>query len=221
MKYVLNKSRDRQKMRADKRLPSIQRTYNDRQPYAPLQIKEFLITTVKKERCCLLRWVKELEMDMDAVTFAMTQLDSHGNEIVTRVLSLDQIPHCRQGSIFTPDHAFTVEANCTAVRVQILTMQAGKFIYHYDHPDTAEPVVDYRTDEAWVYDATAVYKANLNEELTQRVRSKRSGRVRFLWVFAILTVMVLVGMIFKPYIAYLFPQEEGKAFFEFFKSSLR
>lgn len=210
MKYILTKKHERKAGSAERRLPTVRRTCEGPLDRAPLHVKEYILTTLtaEKRRCCLLRWVKDVEMDMDSVTFALTQLDSTGGEIATRTLTMEHIPHTRIGKSFSPNRAYPVEPNCAAIRIQVLHVTAGAFTYRYDCPDTDEAVVEYATAEAWNYGEDTAKKDGLKEGISRRARSKRGGRVGFLWAMATLTVIVLVLALAKPYIAYLFPSKK-------------
>jgi hypothetical protein len=161
------------------------------QPTGLCALREYLLTDSEEGRILLLRWVKEGDFGIDSMTFEVTMLDSMGNELgrVTVTQKDGDIPPVEAGHVFTPDRGVPVDGGCVDIRVKLLEVRSGSYVYRVENGTV---IIDYDAPEPWRYDPRAGEKERLTEEKPLRVRSKRAGKVRFLWPVALLTVFALV-----------------------------
>jgi hypothetical protein len=82
-----------------------------------------------------------------------------------------------------------VDGGCVDIRVKLLEVRSGAYVYRVEN---GAVITDYEAPESWRYDPRAGDRERLTEEMPLRVRSKRAGKVRFLWPVALLTVFALV-----------------------------
>ena len=165
--------------------------YAHPQPAGLCALREYLLTDLEEGRVLLLRWVKEGDFGIDSMTFEVTMLDAVGDELgrVTVTQKDGDIPPIEAGHIFTPDRGVPVDGNCVDIRVRLLEVRSGAYVYRVEN---GAVVTDYEAPEPWRYDPHAGEREHLTEEKPLLVRSKRAGKVRFLWPVALLTVFALV-----------------------------
>lgn len=178
------------------------------QPAGLVAVREYLLTEVDGCRVLILRWIKEAEFAIDSMTFEVTMLDAVGGELgrVTVTHLASDIPPAETGHILTPDRGISVDGGCMDIRVRLTEVRSGSYIYR---PEGAGVTVDYTAEEPWRYDAHAGEHEGLTDSHPLRVRSKRSGKVRFLWPVALLTVLLIAGFVLYPYLSDLFPSVFG------------
>ena len=168
------------------------------QPAGLVSVKEYLLTDMGKERVLLLRWVKEMEFPIDALTCEITMQDAVGAELGKRAVTYHatDLPPVEAGQIFTPIAGIPVDSGCMHVRVRVTELKSGSYVYR-----TAGTAVttDYIPEEPWSYDPKAGARDGLTDQNTLRVRSKRAGKVRFLWPAALITALLLAVSIILPY----------------------
>lgn len=154
-------------------------------------LREYLLTDSEAGRILLLRWVKEGDFGIDSMTFEVTMLDAIGNNLgqVTVTQKDGDIPPVEAGHIFTPDRGIPVDGGCVDIRVRLLEVRSGAYVYRVEN---GAVITDYDAPEPWRYDPCAGEGEQLTEENPLRVRSKRAGKVRFLWPAALLTMLALV-----------------------------
>ena len=164
--------------------------YAHPQPAGLCALREYLLTDSEEGRILLLRWVKEGDFEIDSMTFEVIMLDAIGGELgkVTVAQKDGDIPQVETGHIFTPDRGVPVDGGCVDIRVRLLEVRSGAYVYRVEN---GAVVTDYEAPEPWRYDPHAGEKEHLTEEMPLRVRSKRAGKVRFLWPVALLTVFAL------------------------------
>lgn len=165
--------------------------YAHPQPAGLCALREYLLTDIEEGRVLLLRWVKEGDFTVNSMTFEITMLDAVGDELgrVTVTQRDGDIPPVETGHIFTPDRGIPVDGSCMDIRVRLLEVRSGSYVYRVEN---GAAVTDYEAPEPWRYAPHAGEKERLTEENPMRVRSKRSGKVRFLWPVALLTVFALI-----------------------------
>ena len=165
--------------------------YAHPQPAGLCALREYLLTDSEAGRILLLRWVKEGDFSIDAITFEVTMLDAIGNNLgqVTVTQKDGDIPPVETGHVFTPDRGIPVDGGCVDIRVRLLEVRSGAYVYRVEN---GAVVTDYDAPEPWRYDPRAGEGEHLTEEKPLRVRSKRAGKVRFLWPAALLTMLALV-----------------------------
>ena len=165
--------------------------YAHPQPAGLCALREYLLTDTEAGRLLLLRWVKEGDFGIDSLTFEVTMLDAVGNELgrVTITQRDGDIPPAEIGHIFTPERGVPVDGGCMDVRVRLTEVRSGGYVYRVENGTVT---TDYDAPEPWRYDPHAGEKERLTEEMNVRVRSKRAGKVRFLWPVALLTVFTLL-----------------------------
>lgn len=160
------------------------------QPAGLCAVREYLLTDLEDQRILLLRWVKEGDFSIDALTFEVTMLDAVGGELGTVTVTRrdTDIPDVETGHIFTADMGIPVDGGCMDVRIRLTEVRSGSYVYRVEKGNVT---IDYRADEPWRYDPRAGQDEGLTEENGVRVRSKRAGKVRHLWPVALLTVLLL------------------------------
>lgn len=165
--------------------------YAHPQPAGLCALREYLLTDLEEGRVLLLRWVKEGDLEIDSMTFEVAMLDAVGDELgrVTVTQKDGDIPPVEAGHIFTPDRGVPVDGSCVDIRVRLLEVCSGAYVYRVEN---GAVVTDYEAPEPWRYDPHAGEREHLTEEKPLLVRSKRAGKVRFLWPVALLTVFALV-----------------------------
>lgn len=177
--------------------------YTRPQPAGLCTLREYLLTDLEEGRVLLLRWVKEGDFPIDSMTFEITMLDAVGGELgrLTVTQKDGDIQPVEVGHSFSPDRGIAVDGGCMDIRMQLLEVRSGSYVYSVSG-QTVTP--DYDPPEPWHYDPHAGEKEHLTEEKGMRVRSKRAGKVRFLWPAALLTVLFLLYILIRPYVYPLF-----------------
>lgn len=165
--------------------------YAHPQPAGLCALREYLLTDLEEGRVLLLRWVKEADFAIDAMTFEITMLDAAGGELgrVTVTQQDGDIPPVEAGQIFTPERGIPVNGGCVDIRLRLLEVRSGAYIYCVEN---GAVITDYQAPEPWRYAPHAGERERLTEEKGLRVRSKRAGKVRFLWPVALLTMLALL-----------------------------
>lgn len=176
--------------------------YASPQPAGLCAVREYLLTDREGVRVLLLRWVKETEYPIDEMTFDVTMLDALGEELGTMTVTRrgSDIPAAETGHVFTPERGIVVDGGCTDVRVRLTEVRSGCYIYRVEN---GAVTTDYEAPEPWRYDPRGGEREGLTDTACLRVRSKRAGKVRFLWPAALLTVILLVYALLRPYLPYL------------------
>ncbi len=179
--------------------PALHRFYTHSQIEGLLRVREYLITDIGGRRCLLLRWVREMDADIDGMTYAVVQLDAAGRELNRRIITHERadIPTPR-GGIFAPERGIPADSRCADVRVYLLEVRSGEYIYRISPAATSkeEVTVTYATEDAWVYDRQAVAREKLSENHPLAVRSLLGRRVRGLWPivpFVLLALALLLA----------------------------
>ncbi len=178
---------------------AVRRLYDFPQPNAPISVKEYLMAMVDGERCCLLRWALQDNITIDKMTYNLVQLDLHGDELETvEVTHLGhELPPTQGCRVFTPAWGVPLSPQCVSVRVRLTEVVSGAYTYHVSPNGLT---VDYAVDEAWRYDPRAAKKDKLTAKVPFRIRSKVGNRVRGVWPFALLMVLVLIVVLSAPYL---------------------
>ena len=185
---------------------AIHSLYPHSQPAGLCSLREYLLVERLEERLAdtessrllLLRFVKEGDFPIDSMTFDITMLDATGCEVGTTTVILrdSDIPPVEAGHSFTPDRGIPVEGGCTAIRIRMREVTSGAYVYRVEGGTVT---VDYIPPEPWRYDPHAGESEGLTEEKPLRVRSKQSGKVRHLWPVALLTALLLIYFIARPF----------------------
>ena len=181
---------------------AIHSLYAHPQPAGLCALREYLLvdqpTHTHGGRLLLLRWVKECDFPVDSMTLEVTMLDAIGSELgkVPVTLRDSDIPPVETGHIFTPDLGIPVDGSCADIRIRLTEVTSGAYVYRVEGLTVT---LDYAPEEPWRYDPHAGEKEKLTEERCVRVRSKRSGKVRHLWPLALLTALLLICLITRPF----------------------
>lgn len=177
---------------------AIHSLYAHPQPAGLCALREYLLTDTEEGRLLLTRWVKEADFPVDAMTFDITMLDAVGCEMgrTTVVLRDSDIPQVEMGHIFTPELGIPVADGCMDIRIRLREITSGAYVYRVAGNTVT---TDYRPAEPWRYDPHAGEAEKLTEAKGVRVRSKSSGKVRHLWPVALLTLLLLIYVIAKPF----------------------
>lgn len=176
--------------------------YAHPQPAGLCAVREYLLADMEEGRILLLRWVKETEYPIDEMTFEVTMLDAVGGELGTVTVTHrgDDIPSVETGHVFTPERGIPVDGGCTDVRVRLSEVRSDSYVYRIEN---GAVTVDYEAPESWRYAPRAGEREGLTDAAPLRVRSKRAGKVRFLWPAALLAVILLIYAVVRPYLPYL------------------
>ena len=167
------------------------------QPAGLLAVREYLLTDVEGERLLILRWVRETEVPVDAMTYEIVMLDAVGAELGRRTathLAAD-IPPAEIGAVFTLKRGIPVDEGCRNIRIRITEVRSGSYVYR---TSGSTVVTDYIPEEPWSYDPNAGNREKLTDRIPLRVRSKRMGRVHHLWPVALLIALLLAAVITLP-----------------------
>ena len=166
------------------------------QPAGLCAVREYLLTDLENQRILLLRWVKEGDFALDAMTFEVTMLDAIGGNLGTITVTRrdTDIPRVETGHIFTADVGIPVDGSCVDIRIRLTEVRSGSYVYRIEKGNVT---VSYEADEPWHYDPRAGQGEGLTEENGVRVRSKRAGKIRHLWPIALLTMLLLGFLIFR------------------------
>lgn len=169
------------------------------QPGGLLSLREYLLTDVGGERVLLLRWVKEADVSIDSMIFEVIMMDAVGSELGRRTVTYEvsDIPPAEKGHLFAPERGIPVDSGCMEVRVNLIEVRSGSYVYRMGANTVT---VDYLPEEPWVYDPRAGEQEKLTDSRGLRVRSKRRGKVHFLWLAALLTVLLILFSILSPYL---------------------
>ena len=125
--------------------------YAHPQPAGLCALREYLLTDSEAGRILLLRWVKEGDFNIDAITFEVTMLDAVGGSLgcVTVTQKDGDIPPVETGHVFTPDRGIPVDGGCVDIRVRLLEVRSGAYVYRVEN---GAVVIDYDAPEPWRYD---------------------------------------------------------------------
>lgn len=181
---------------------AIHSLYPHAQPAGLCALREYLlverVADTETVRLLFLRFLKECDFTVDSMTFTVTMLDAMGNELGTIPVTLwdSDIPPADMGQIFTPDVGIPVEGGCVDIRFSLTEVTSGDYLYRVEGTSVT---TEYRPEEPWCYDPHAGESEKLTAKKSLRVRSKRSGKVRHLWPIALLSALLLVYFIAKPF----------------------
>lgn len=178
---------------------AIHSLYAHPQPAGLCALREYLLTNTDEGKLLLLRFVKEGDFTVDSMTFEITLLDAMGGELGKLPVTLrdSEIPPVETGHVFTPDVGIPVDGSCADIRLRLITVTSGDYTYRVEGGTVT---TDYTPAEPWHYDPRAGEAEKLTEERGVRVRSKVSGKVRHLWPIALLTALILLGIIAAPFL---------------------
>lgn len=178
---------------------AIHSLYAHPQPAGLCALREYLLTNTDEGKLLLLRFVKEGDFTVDSMTFEITMLDAMGGELGKLPVTLrdSEIPPVETGHVFTPDVGIPVDGSCADIRLRLITVTSGDYTYRVEG---GAVTTDYTPAEPWRYDPRAGEAEKLTEERGVRVRSKASGKVRHLWPIALLTALILLGIIAAPFL---------------------
>lgn len=178
---------------------AIHSLYAHPQPAGLCALREYLLTNTDEGKLLLLRFVKEGDFTVDSMTFEITMLDAMGGELGKLPVTLrdSEIPPVETGHVFTPDVGIPVDGSCADIRLRLITVTSGDYTYRVEGGTVT---TDYTPAEPWRYDPRAGEAEKLTEEKGVRVRSKASGKVRHLWPIALLTALILLGIIAAPFL---------------------
>lgn len=178
---------------------AIHSLYAHPQPAGLCALREYLLTNTDEGKLLLLRFAKEGDFTVDSMTFEITLLDAMGGELGKLPVTLrdSEIPPVETGHVFTPDVGIPVDGCCADIRLRLITVTSGDYTYRVEGGTVT---TDYTPAEPWHYDPRAGEAEKLTEERGVRVRSKASGKVRHLWPIALLTALILLGIIAAPFL---------------------
>ena len=178
---------------------AIHSLYAHPQPAGLCALREYLLTNTDEGKLLLLRFAKEGDFTVDSMTFEITMLDAMGGELGKLPVTLrdSEIPPVETGHVLTPDVGIPVDGSCADIRLRLITVTSGDYTYRVEGGTVT---TDYTPAEPWRYDPRAGEAEKLTEEKGVRVRSKASGKVRHLWPIALLTALILLGIIAAPFL---------------------
>lgn len=115
-------------------------TYTRRQPAHFVRVRQYIIlqglpdtASLRKEtnttaNSLLLRMENETEFTVLALRLQLIQLDNEGKTIAKSCHTLEHL-HADPGTTFTPDEALLLHPSCTAVTIQILSVDSDLYRY--------------------------------------------------------------------------------------------
>lgn len=177
------------------------------QPEGLLRVKDLLFAEADGGRCVLLRWIMEADFPVDAMTFEVSQLDAADEcmETVTLAYGREELADLRKGDLLIPSAGIPVDSRCAAVRVQVVEVASGRYIYRVKGTRVE---AGYRPPEYWSYDKKPGRSDDLSDKIPLRVASKGRGRARFVRPAAVLAVILLLFLILYPYVRPFIPEPE-------------
>ncbi len=178
---------------------SVRRVYEYAQPPAPVAVREYLLTRLEGERCCLLHWLLREDIRLDRMSFTLIQLDENGEELASSEITHEagELPTVESGHLFAPPRAIPILPRCATVRVRLRELVSDVYLYRMTPTGVT---VDYIADTAWVYDKKAPKKDKLKRRIPLRVTSKLGRRVRGVWPVALLGLLLVAWVISWPYL---------------------
>ncbi len=188
--------------------------YDYPQPEGLIAVREYLLTVAENERLCLLRWIKEVDCELDSMQFELIQFDANGTELARDLYKLDKsdIPSVEAGALFSLTRALPIDARCASVRVRLQQVTSGAFTYRVQNNLVT---VSYTVGEAWERDKKEEKRSKkkkktalTNERTVAPIRIKK---IRFLRLAAFLTVILMAAAILDTYLDRVIPKEEIKA----------
>ncbi len=190
--------------------------YDYPQPEGLLAVREYLLTTMENERLCLLRWIKEVDCELDRMQFELIQVDSNGAELARDLYKLDKddIPAVEAGTLFSLPRALPIDARCASVRVRLLQVNSGAFTYRVQNNLVT---VSYTVSEAWERDKKEEKRSKKKKKKRDALTNERTvvpiriKKIRFLRLAAFLTVILMAVAILDTYLDRVIPKEEIKA----------
>ncbi len=184
----------------------VRKLYEFAQPAAPVAVREYILTTLDGQRCCLLHWILRESIALDCLSFSVVQLGENGEELETTEVthSKEELPPAGEDRMFAPAWGIPVDDRCSAVRVQLHEVVSGPYVYR---PTSSGVLVEYVTDTSWVYDKKALAKARLKPRIPMRVVSKLGWRTGGVWPIVFLALLVIAFVISYPYLIRIFPLE--------------
>ena len=177
------------------------------QPEGLLRVKDLLFAEADGVRCVLLRWIMEADFPVDTMIFELSQLDAADECMgtVTLTYGREELSGLRKGDLLTPLAGIPVDSRCAAVRVQVVEVSSGRYIYRVKGTRVE---AGYRPPEYWAYDKKPGRSDDLPDKVPLRVASKGRGRARFVRPVAILAVLLMLFLILYPYIRPFIPEPE-------------
>ncbi len=183
----------------------VHRVYDLPQPEGPLAVKDYLLGTVEGERCCILRFIKKLDVLVTRITFEIIQLNAGGAEIGRTPYTLVSSGSHQEGvgETFAPNCAMPIDDACTAIKIKIVEVISGSYVYTAHNKNMC---VDYRMEESMPSEGDNGSKKKVRAKYT--VRSKLGKRPRIIWLFAILVILMLSSTILRWYFVNIVPMEQ-------------
>ena len=178
---------------------SVKERYAHPQPDGLVSVQDFLLTMSDAGRCVLIRWSMDAEFPVDRFTFLFQQLDVGGEILGEETVTYEglDIPPAACGELFVPERAISVSDRCADIRVQLTELISGNYVYRIRGTRVE---VDYRVEDAWLYDQKAGRKEKLNRKTSMRVFSKCNVKMKKRWLATVLAVALMAFVVFFPMI---------------------
>ena len=178
---------------------SVKERYVHPQPEGLVSVQDFLLTSTDDGRCALIRWSMDAEFPVDRFTFLFKELDAGGEVLKEETVTYEglDIPPAACGELFVTERAIAVSERCADIMVQLIELHSGNYVYRVKG---TRAEVDYRVEDAWLYDKKAGRKEKLNKKISLRVFSKCRVKIKTRWLVTVLTVLLLAFVIFFPMI---------------------
>ena len=178
---------------------SVKERYTHPQAEGLVSVQDFLLTTAESGRCVLIRWSMDAEFPVDRFTFLFKELDAAGETLSEATVTYEglDIPPAECGELFVPEQAIAVSDRCADIHVQLVELVSGNYVYRVKG---TRAEVDYRVEDAWLYDKKAGRKEKLKKKITMRVFSKCRVKMKKRWLVTVLTVLLLTVVVFFPMI---------------------
>ncbi len=178
---------------------SVKERYVHPQPEGLVSVHDFLLTTTEAGRCVLIRWSMDADFPVDRFTFLFKQMDAAGEVLGEATVTYEglDIPPAACGELFVSEQALAVSDRCADIHVQLVELISGNYVYRVKG---TRAEVDYRVEDAWLYDKKAGRKEKLKKKISMRVFSKCRVKMKKRWLVTVLAVLFLAFVIFFPMI---------------------
>ncbi len=177
---------------------------------SPASVREYLLTDIGDRRCCILRWTKNFEFEISGMTFEISEFDKDSALLDKKTVTLDasELPPVSNGEVFTTSGAVSVSPLTDIVRVDLLEVRSGEYVYTKTKSGFSE---SYTLTAPWKQDResrkAAKMAKSLGEYTSRTVRSKRTVKVGKTWLFSVISLLVISTVVLTPYILRIFPIE--------------
>lgn len=102
--------------------------YNHSQDFTCMQLKQYIITEKDSNKCLLLRFFNESELNIDGMEIILTQLSSTKEILATSPVKFEGIK-VRPGETYTPDEGIVISDKCADFIVTVKSVSSDEYVY--------------------------------------------------------------------------------------------